>query len=239
LRRLEADTNLETSWAPVNELDSAFGLESSNGSVNILGDDITTVEQARSHVLSITWVTLHHLAVGLEARHGDLLDGVGLMGSLGCRDNWSVGNEREVDTWVWDQVGLEFIEINVEGTIESEGGGDGRNDCRHSLAMRENVYIGRKQTLGNQAVQVLIVGALKAKVSSADVVDSLVINHKGTVGVLESGVGGEDRVVWLNNGGSGLRGWVNTELQLDLLAEVNGQTLHEESTETRTSSTTE
>jgi hypothetical protein len=30
-----------------------------------------------------------------------------------------------VDTWVWDQVGLELVEINVEGTIETEGGGDG------------------------------------------------------------------------------------------------------------------
>jgi hypothetical protein len=46
------------------------------------------------------------------------------MRCLGSRDNWRVSNEREVDTWVWNQVGLEFIEINVEGTIETEGSGD-------------------------------------------------------------------------------------------------------------------
>jgi hypothetical protein len=57
--------------------------------------------------------------------------------------------------------------------------------------------------------------------------------------VLESGVGGQDRVVWLNNRSCGLRSWVNAELQFDLLAEVDGETLHEKSTETRSSSTTE
>lgn len=123
-----ADTNLETSWAPINELNSALGLESSNSCVNIVGNDITTVQQTGSHVLSVTWVTLHHLVVGLEARHGDLLDRVGLVGCLRSRDDWSISNEREVDTWVWNQVGLEFVEINIEGTIETKGGGDRRDN---------------------------------------------------------------------------------------------------------------
>jgi hypothetical protein len=79
LGRLIADTNLETSWAPVNELDSALGLESSNCVVDFLGNDITTVQQASSHVLSVAGVALHHLVVGLEAGHGNLLDRVGLV----------------------------------------------------------------------------------------------------------------------------------------------------------------
>jgi hypothetical protein len=57
--------------------------------------------------------------------------------------------------------------------------------------------------------------------------------------VLESGVGGQDGVVWLNNGGCGLRSRVNAELQLDLLAKVDRETFHEKSTESGTSSTTE
>jgi hypothetical protein len=93
--------------------------------------------------------------------------------------------------------------------------------------------------LSNNAVQVLVVGALKTEVSSADVIDSLVVDHERTVRVLKGGVGGKDGVVWLNNGGSSLGCRVNTELQLDLLAEVDGETLHEKGTETRSSSTTE
>jgi hypothetical protein len=33
-----------------------------------------------------------------------------------------------VDTGVGDQVGLELVEVDVQGTVETEGGGDGRND---------------------------------------------------------------------------------------------------------------
>jgi hypothetical protein len=50
------------------------------------------------------------------------------VGSFGSRDDWSVGNEREVDTGVRDQVGLEFVEIDVERTIETKRGGDGRDN---------------------------------------------------------------------------------------------------------------
>ena len=94
-------------------------------------------------------------------------------------------------------------------------------------------------TLGDQAVQVLVVGALKAEVAAADVVDSLVVHHEGAVRVLEGGVGGEDGVVRLDHRGGSLRGGVDAELELALLAVVDGQALHEKSTETRASTTTE
>lgn len=49
---------------------------------------------------------------------------------------------------------------------------------------------------------------------------------------------GEDRVVRLHNGGGGLRSWIDAELQLDFLAEINRQALHEQGTESRSSSAT-
>ncbi len=178
---LVADTDLETSWAPVDELDGALGLEGGNSSVDVLWNDISTVQQAGGHVLSVAWVALNHLIVWLETGHRDLLDRVGLVRSLSSRDNWGVGDEREVDTWVWDQVGLELVEIDVKGTIETEGGGDGGDN------------------LGDQAVKVLVVRSLQSEVTSADVVDGLVVDHEGTVGVLKGGVGRENRVVWFDN----------------------------------------
>jgi hypothetical protein len=56
--------------------------------------------------------------------------------------------------------------------------------------------------------------------------------------VLEGGVGGEDRVVGLDNGGSVLRGGVDAELKLGLLAVVDRETLHQQSTKTGTGTTT-
>lgn len=39
-----ADAELETSGAPVDKLDGALGLNDTDGGVDILGDDITTIE---------------------------------------------------------------------------------------------------------------------------------------------------------------------------------------------------
>lgn len=128
LGSLVADTELEASGAPVDELDGSLGLEGGNGGVGVVGDNVTAVQQAGGHVLAVAGVTLDHLVVGLEARHGHLLDRVGLVGSLGGRDNRGVGDQREVDSGVGDQVGLELVQVDVEGTVESERGGDGGDD---------------------------------------------------------------------------------------------------------------
>lgn len=124
LRRLEADTQLEASRTPVDELDGALGLEGGDSSVGILGHDITTVQQASSHVLAISGVTLDHLVVRLKAGHSHLLNRVGLVGSLGSGNNGSVGDKREVNTWVRHQVGLELVQVDVQGAIEAQRSGN-------------------------------------------------------------------------------------------------------------------
>ena len=128
---LIADANLEASRAPVHELDCTLSLESGNGTVHILGHDVTAVEQARSHVLPVARIALHHLVVRLETGHRDLLDGIGLVGCLGSGDDWGVGNEWEVNTGIWHKVGLEFVEIDVERAVEAQGGSDRRYNWRY------------------------------------------------------------------------------------------------------------
>ena len=49
---------------------------------------------------------------------------VGLLGG----DDGGIGREHEMDTWVGDEICLELSNINVKGTVESEGGGEGRDD---------------------------------------------------------------------------------------------------------------
>lgn len=95
------------------------------------------------------------------------------------------------DTGVRHQVGLELGQIDVEGTIETQGSGDGRHN------------------LGDQSVQVGVGWSLNVQVSSADIVDGLVINHECTVRVLKGGVRAENRVVWLDNGSADLWGRVD------------------------------
>jgi len=65
-RRLIVDSALETSRAPINELDGSLGLDGGDSGVDILGDDITSVHEAACHVLSVSWIALSHHGCGLE-----------------------------------------------------------------------------------------------------------------------------------------------------------------------------
>jgi hypothetical protein len=70
---LVADTDLETSRAPVDKLDCTLSLQSRDGTVRLLGDDISTVQQANCHVLAVTRIALDHLVVRLKAGHRHLV----------------------------------------------------------------------------------------------------------------------------------------------------------------------
>jgi len=126
-----------------------------------------------------------------------------------------------MDSGVWHQVGLELGDIDVKGTIESEGGSQGRDD------------------LSDESVQVGVGGSLDIEVSSADIVDGLVVDHDGDIGVLKEGVGGEHGVVWLNNGGRDLRGWEDGETELGFLTIIDGESLEEERSESGSGTSTD
>jgi hypothetical protein len=126
-----------------------------------------------------------------------------------------------MDSGVGDEVGLELGDINVEGTVESEGSGQGGDN------------------LGNKSVKVGVGRSLDVEVSSADIVHGLVVEHDGDVGVLEEGVGGEDGVVGFNDCGRDLGGGVDGETELGLLAVIDGESFEEEGSETGTGSSTD
>ena len=126
-------------------------------------------------------ITFHHLVGWLKAGIGDLCYRQLLMLSLLSRDDWGIGSQREVDTWVGHQVGLELSQINIEGSIESERSSDGRDD------------------LTNESVQVSVGGSFDVQVSTTNVVNGFVVNHESTVRVLKCGVGSQDGVVGFND----------------------------------------
>jgi len=218
---LVVDTDLETSWTPIDELDGPLCLDGGNGGVDVLGDNITSVQHATGHVFTVTWITFDHLVGRLKGGVGDFSNGeLFMVGFLGG-DDWSIGGEREMDTWVWYQVGLEFSKIDVEGTIKSEGGSDGADD------------------LSNKSVQVGVGWSFDVEITSADIVDGFIVNHESTVRVLKGSMGGQDGVVWLNNSGGDLGSWVDSKFKLGFLSVVYRETFHEEGGESRSGATTE
>lgn len=93
--------------------------------------------------------------------------------------------------------------------------------------------------MGNQAVQVLIVWSLNTQVSTANIVDCLIVDHEAAVGMFQGGVSGQDGIVWLNDRGGDLGGRIDAEFQLALLAIVHRETLHEKGAKPGTCSTAE
>merc|ERR1711973_357704 len=163
---LVVDTDLKTSRTPVNKLDAPLGLDGGNGSIYVLGHHVSSIEEAAGHVLAMTRVALDHLVSRLKAGVGDFRDGELLMVGLLGRDDGGVGDQGEVDPGVGHQVGLELSQVHVQGSVEPQGGGDGG----HNLA--------------DQPVEVGVGWPLNVQVAPADVVDGLVVNHEGAVGVL-------------------------------------------------------
>jgi len=126
-----------------------------------------------------------------------------------------------MDSWVWHEVGLELSDIDVKGTIESEGCGKGGDN------------------LGDQSVEIGVGWSLDVEVSSADVVHGLVVDHDGNIGMLEEGVGGEHGVVRLDDGGGDLRRRVDGETELGLLSVIDGESLEEERSESGSGTSTD
>merc|ERR1712106_758604 len=216
--RLVVDPNLEPCGTPVNKLDRALGLDCRYGCIHVLGNNIPTVEHAAGHVLANPWVTLDHLVCWLKAGAGNLSHRELLVIGLLSTNDWGIGNQREVNPWVWNQVSLELSQINIECSVKSERCRDGRHN------------------LTNQAVQVGVGGPLNIEVPPANVIDGLIVHHEGTVRMLESGVSGEDRVVRLNHSRGNLWCRVDCKLKLGLLPIINGESLHKKRRESRPSS---
>merc|ERR1719262_819440 len=211
---LVVDATLEAGGTPVDELDGALGLDGGHSGVHVLGDDITTVHQADSHVFTVTGVTLGEHGGGLEHGGGDLAHGQLLVVRLLSRDDRRVRRKHEVDTRVGHQVGLELGDVHVEGAIETQRGSQRGRDLR------------------DDAVQVGVGRALNVEAAAAHIIDGLVVQAEGHISVLQQGVGGEDVIVRLDDSSGDLRGWGHGVRQLGLFAVVDGKTLKEKSTET-------
>ena len=81
---------------------------------------------------------------------------------------------------------MEFGDVDVQGTIETKGGGQRGDD------------------LGQQTIQVGVGGSLDVQVATADVVKGFVVDLVGNVGVLEERMDAQHGVVRFNNGGGDL-----------------------------------
>lgn len=124
-------------------------------------------------------------------------------------------------TRIRNQVRLELVQVDVEGAIEAERGGN------------------RGNNLSDQTVEMLIGWARDIQVALADIINRLVVDQESTIRVLDGAVRRQDGVVRLNNGSGNARGRVDSKLELALLRKVLRKTLKKERTKSRSSTTAE
>jgi hypothetical protein len=105
--------------------------------------------------VSLAEVGLPNYVLTLE---GQLADLEALMRALLGRDDRCITNQWVVNAGVWDQIGLELVQVDVERTVKAQTGGNGADN------------------LSNQAIEVLVVGTRNIQAAAADIVDSLVID---------------------------------------------------------------
>ena len=92
--------------------------------------------------------------------------------------------------------------------------------------------------LRDKTVEVGVSRPLNAEGTSADVIDSFIVEEDGDISVLQERVSREDTVVRLNNRRRDLRRRVNSETKLGLFPVVHREPLKEKRPKTRPSSTT-
>jgi uncharacterized protein YutD len=56
-------------------LDGSFGFNGGNGSIDILGDDVSSVHHGASHIFSVSRVAFSHHVSGFERGVGDFGNG--------------------------------------------------------------------------------------------------------------------------------------------------------------------
>jgi hypothetical protein len=112
-----------------------------------------------------------------------------------------------MNPWKRHEIGLELIQINVEGTIETQARGN------------------RANNLGDKSVEVLIPRARDIQVALTDTKDSLIVDEESAFRVLNSAMCGQNGIVGFYHSSSHAGRRVDNELQLRLLAILSRKTL--------------
>lgn len=124
---------LEASWTPIDELNGLFCFDGQYRAVDVFRYDVSSVQQTDGHVFAKTRIAAHHLIFRFEARISHVRNGVLLMKGLISGYDWRERDQRKVDSRVRNQVGLEFVEIDVQSTVEAQRRGDRRDHLSDEL----------------------------------------------------------------------------------------------------------
>jgi hypothetical protein len=216
-----AESGLHVVGDPLNEVGRVLVLDVAHLVLNLLHGDLSTEDGRAGQVTSVTEVRGGHHVLGVihllgELGNGDSTERVGSTGGEG-----SESDHEEMETGEGNHVDGELAEVRVKLTGETQTGGDTGHDG------------------GDKVVQVSVGGGGKLEGTHANVVQGLVVDTEGLVGVLNELVNGEGGVVRLNNGVGNLGGGNDGEGGHHSVGELLTDLGDQKSTHTGTSTSSE
>jgi len=184
-----ANSRLHVVRDPFNKVTAVLVLGVEHLLVDLLHGHASSEHSGNSQVASVAWVAGGHHVLGVEHLLGEFGDGEGSVLLATSAGEWGKAWHEEVETGEGHHVDGELSEIGVQLTGESEARGDAAHRC------------------ADEMVQVTVGGGGELERSEANVVERLVVNAVGLVGVLDQLMDGERGVVRLDYGVADLGRW--------------------------------
>jgi len=229
----EGSAHLEASWwdiahggldvvrDPFDKVRAVLVLDVEHLLVDLLHGHASSEHGGNSQVSAVSRVAGGHHVLGIEHLLGELGHGErSVLLATTAGERGKAGHE-EVKSRERHHVDSQFSEIGVQLTGESEAGGD----TAHGGA--------------DEMVQVTVGGRGELERSEADVVEGLVVDTVGLVGVLDQLVDGEGGVVGLDDGVADLWRWHDGEGVHDSVGVLLSDFTDEQSSHAGTGTATE
>lgn len=235
-----AESSLDVVGDPLNEVGGVLVLDVAHLVINLLHGDLTTAgnnvrscaaqtgtcmgnlqDGRASEVATVAEVRGSHHVLGVEHLLGELRDADSTERVSATAGQGSKADHEEVKTGERNHVDGELAEIRVQLTGETQASGNTRHDG------------------GDKVVKITVRGVGELEGLLANVVEGLVVNAEGLVGVLNELVDGEGGVVRLNNGVGRARLGKDGEGSHHAVGELLTDLGDQQSTHTGTGTTTE
>lgn len=216
-----ANGGLHVVWNPLDKVVCVSGLDLEHFVVNFLYGDVTSEESSNSQVTTVSWVGGSHHVLSVEHLLGQFWNSQRSERFGADRRQWSVTNHKEVQSWERNQVDGQLSQVGVQLTRVTQRGGDTRHDARH------------------QVVQLVVIWLRQLQGFLANVVQCLVIDTEGLIGVLHQLVDRQGGIVWLDNRVGHLWRRHHREGGHHSVGKLFSNSGNQQSTHTRTGTTTQ
>ncbi|GMT14310.1 hypothetical protein PFISCL1PPCAC_5608, partial [Pristionchus fissidentatus] len=206
---------------PVDEVRRVLVLDGHHLVIDLTHRHASTEHGSHSKVTSVTRVASSHHVLSVEHLLGQLSNSRSSIRLCSLGGQGSESRHEKVKTREGNHVDGQLAEISIELTRESQAGRNSRHGHRHEMV---EVSVGR-------------VGQLES--TEANVVQCLVINAESLVGVLNKLVDRKRRVIGLNDSIRNLKRGDDGERAHDSIGVLLADLGYQESSHSRSSSTSE